>query len=225
MGTSTDNSSERYWKSQAHNFSNLYKDNEHFSLTKTILSSFLRARTKVLDTFMPLPLSKDMLDVGCGSGIHIARYAPLCRSIIGVDYSQQMLDEAKNLLQKCKKNNWKLIRADASHMPIRSGTIDIAYAMGLIDYVPSPKDLCMEIRRLLKTKGIFIVSIPKRPSIFSFLRTPVGNWIKKTIFHLPHIDNTMSEKMITELFTSTGFSIQEKTSVWSAMWIVKALKK
>ncbi len=216
--------SDQYWKSQAALFARLY-EKKSMSSPSGIVALFLKQRTDILSHFMPKTKNQKILDVGCGSGIHMVEYVPRCKSITGVDYSKQMLDVATVELQKTKKRNWKLVQADATRISLPSGTFDSAYAMGLLDYVEHPKKVCLEVHRLLKPNGIFVVSIPKNPSLFGFLRTPFGKRIKKTIFRLPQIDNAMTEEMLQTLFSSTGFSMQKKISLWSAMWMIKAIKK
>jgi ubiquinone/menaquinone biosynthesis C-methylase UbiE len=162
-----------------------------------------------------------MLDLGCGSGPHIQLLSPRCKKITGIDYSWQMLDLARMTLAHTAKKNWRLVHADASHIPFGKGTFDCIIAMGLLDYVPSPLEVLKECRRVIASKGMCIITIPKKPSLFSFLRNPIGEWVKRVIFHLPPIDNALTRGELETLLQNAGFQILAVKSVWGTMWMIK----
>ena len=111
---------------------------------------------------------------------------------------------------------------DANHIKLPHKSVDTVIAMGLLDYVDSPDRVVKECRRVLKPHGVFVFSLPKSPSVFSFFRTPVGIIVRKKLFHLPPIRNAMDASEVSQLLTRQGFMLQHISSVWSAMWMVKA---
>ena len=163
-----------------------------------------------------------ILDVGCGSGVHMKLLAPRVRTVAGIDSSRQMLIFARRTLTRSAKKNWRLIHADASAIPFPPHTFDCIIAMGLLDYVTSPLQVLRECRRVMTARGVLVASMPKKPSIFSLLRSPVGDSIKRGIFHLPPVDHAVTKKELLLLFQTVGFRVVTLTSVWSAMWMVKA---
>jgi trans-aconitate methyltransferase len=50
----------------------------------------------LLDILAPSP-SETILDIGCGHGTLTAKLAPLCKSVIGIDASANMIEHAKSL--------------------------------------------------------------------------------------------------------------------------------
>jgi len=212
----------RYWLFQPENFSNLYKKTANWFSPSAIVARFLEQRTTMLFKMFEGSKNLKLLDVGCGSGIHLAKYAKNCKEVVGVDYSKNMLKIAESTLNYLPLKNWKLVKADAEKLPFSNGEFDVAIAMGLLDYVSSPKKVLIECQRVLKKGGLIIFSIPKNPSIFAFLRTPLGNLIKRFIFNLPPVDNAVSYSDLITLLQETKFKPIKISSVWTAMWMVKA---
>ncbi len=211
-----------YWQNKAHQFSYLYDTSSIAISLTSFTAKFLHDRTALLLSLMPKRTWNHMLDLGCGSGPHMKLFLPYAHHITGVDYSKQMLDLAKNLLKKQPLAHWSLIYADAAHLPFSNHSFDIIIAMGLLDYVMSPHAVLKECRRVITSNGILICTIPKRPSLFSILRTPIGNWVKHTLFHLPPIDNAMSKKDLTTMMRASGFEITAIKSLWNTMWMVQS---
>jgi cyclopropane fatty-acyl-phospholipid synthase-like methyltransferase len=55
---------------------------------------------------------KTLLDFGCGAGELLVYYAPEYEKLVGVDFSQSMLEEASNRIRQKKYENITLILAD-----------------------------------------------------------------------------------------------------------------
>lgn len=212
-----------YWKERASDFSGYYTSRAILS-PKNFVSHFLNARTSLLFSLMDYDKDSTILDLGCGSGVHMKLLAGRCRHITGVDYSEQMISQAAKELEGIDRNKWKLQISDAQHLPFSDNSFDLIISMGLLDYVNSPYNVLSECHRVLKESGSIIFTMPKRPSPFFFLRTPIGNFIKKKIFNLPPISNTMTNAELKDLLSSTGFLPIDIRSVWAAMWILKATK-
>ena len=216
------NKSYSYWQSSPSSFSKLYGNVLNTLSPSGIVSHFLNHRTQVLTRMLEPRKRGVLLDVGCGSGIHLVHFAPLFKKVVGVDYSDSMLDLARKELQHIPKSKWQLVNSDTANLPFAKSQFNVVIAMGLLDYVDSPSEVLRECRQVLKPQGTIIFSIPKKPSLFGFLRSPFGIAIKKYVFNLPPIDNTVSLPSLLKLLTDNKFCLQEIDSVWTAMWMVKA---
>jgi SAM-dependent methyltransferase len=78
-----------------------------------------------------------VLDVGCGAG----RFIDVLRSqgnarVIGVDYSAAANVAAENFRSD---RNVLIVRADALRLPIRPGSLDGAYSIGVLHHTPDPR--------------------------------------------------------------------------------------
>ena len=209
-----------YWKGAVAEYAGLYSVKE--LSVKRFVSGFLDARTEAMLELLEVPPDPVILDLACGTGAHMAVLAPRCREIVGVDYSAPMLDVARALLSRLPSTNWRLQLADAHDLPFPDAQFDAVVSMGLLDYVVSPERVLRECRRVVKPGGPVVFSIPKKPSLFAFLRTAPGNAIKRRFFGLPPVGNATTRRELMDLVTAAGLDPIRTTSVWTTMWIVQA---
>ncbi|MDA1292322.1 MAG: class I SAM-dependent methyltransferase [bacterium] len=213
-----------YWKRRADDFAGLYARHAYLS-PKFIVFQFLHKRTKILQDMCSLQKCDKLLDVGCGSGVHMKLCIPQCNHVTGIDYSEKMIALAKDELRSIDESKWDVHVGDAMRVPFQNQEFDWVISMGLLDYVDEPRKVLSECWRVLKDEGHIICTIPKNPSVFSCLRTRFGNAIKKYVFHLPPIRNIYTRSSLESLLESENFQCEEIQSVWTTMWIVKAVKK
>lgn len=212
-----------HWQYRPESFAAFYK--KPSLLTPAgIVARFLEARTRTLEDFLRIGPHSRLLDVGCGSGEHMIRYVGRCAFVAGVDYSKAMLDIARQALAETGRNNWELRAADAASLPYPDASFDVLMAMGLLDYVPDARKVLREFARVLKPGGRMVVSIPKDPSLFSLLRTRFGNRVKQHIFRLPPVGNAQTRASLEELIPGAGLRLEAARPIWTAMWMVKAVR-
>ncbi len=111
-----------------------------------------------MDTFLSnLPTEFDgiLLDVPVGTGVFTsslyARYPNA--TIIGVDSSMGMLQEAKSRFDKEGLKNIRLIRADATYLPVRDGVVDLVLFMNGLHVFPDKRQAIAEMGRVLRKQG------------------------------------------------------------------------
>ncbi|MGZ3420118.1 MAG: class I SAM-dependent methyltransferase [Polyangiales bacterium] len=108
----------------------------------------------MLDTYLPRdPRGLRMLDVGCGTGHHMASMHQRGFEVAGVDGSPEMLAHARN------NNPGADIRdSDVEHIPFDSGTFDVALSIEVLRYLPSPDACVAEMARVLKPGGLCLAT-------------------------------------------------------------------
>ncbi len=92
--------SKNYWLNSSKEFSNIYKKDGSFF--RDIVKSFLDSRTNILLKLLKIKKNDIVLDLGCGSGIHMQLLSPKCKKIIGLDISKEMIAKAQSLLKNKK---------------------------------------------------------------------------------------------------------------------------
>ncbi|MDH7479250.1 MAG: methyltransferase domain-containing protein, partial [Syntrophomonadaceae bacterium] len=101
-----------------------------------------------------------VLDAGCGTGNlceALAVNSPPA-SIIGIDFSRQMLDIAQ---EKLKNTSVKLYQIDLnSPLPFKSGTFDYIAVVNTLYAVKNPASVLRELYRVQKRGGKIIVVNP-----------------------------------------------------------------
>jgi len=100
---------------------------------------------------------KTLVDIGCGTGTLALHWAQQGATVIGVDYSSKMLEEAKN------KANAELVRWVQDDAQVLSQLDDdccdiVASNFALMD-IPDLQAVYSNVRRILKPMGRFVFTI------------------------------------------------------------------
>ena len=106
---------------------------------------------------------KRVLDVGCGAGTDLVRFAKGGALVSGVDISPSAVALARqNFSQQSLEAD--LREADGEHLPYADGTFDLVFAHGVVQYTPNSRALVEECRRVLKPGGDAIFQVYNRIS-------------------------------------------------------------
>lgn len=210
-----------YWREQGAGFARFYERSRAFSPAR-IVGGFLEARTRLLDEMGPWGAAHRLLDLGCGSGVHMKRAAELCRHVAGIDLSPEMVALARAAMAGVPAERWSVQQGDAAALPFPDGHFDGILSMGLFDYVPSVPAVLGECRRVLVPHGLLVFTLPRSPSPFAVLRSAPGNLVKRLVFGLPPVDNVRSREALLRELALAGFAPERVESVWTAMWMVRA---
>ena len=113
---------------------------------------------------------RTVLEVGCGAGVDLARFAKGGAAVTGVDLAASAVDLARaNFAQQGLPGRFDV--ADAEHLPFPDNTFDLVYGHGVVQYTPSPQRLLEQCRRVLKTGGEAIFQVYNRWSWLNALST------------------------------------------------------
>jgi SAM-dependent methyltransferase len=92
---------------------------------------------------------RTVLDVGCGAGVDLARFARGGAEVTGVDVSQSAIDLARtNFEQQRLRGRFEV--ANGEQLPFADDTFDLVFAHGVVQYTAQPQRLVDECRRVLK---------------------------------------------------------------------------
>jgi SAM-dependent methyltransferase len=141
-----------------------------------------------------------VLEVGCGAGIDLARFARGGAVVTGVDLAPSAIELARaNFDQQGLAGHFEV--ADGEHLPFPAGSFDLVYAHGVVQYTAAPQALVDECRRVLKPGGQAVFQVYNRISWLNALGalTKVG---------LEHDDAPVLRKFSIGEFQQlvTGFS-------------------
>ena len=216
---------ENYWFETSPAFSNQYATFLGMPVTPTGI--YLQLRYKKISKFLKQFKGKKMLDVGCGSGIFLIEGLKQERQVVGIDYSKQMLETARQNLSSFPTHSYQLLQASAQKMPLKSNSVDIVIASGLTDYLNFKDTLkfMSEVNRVLKTNGYAIITFPKKDSPLSFLRQGWGLYIRKLFLRLPPMQTTYTQQDIEDICKSVGINPFKWDEVLFTMRIMVGKKK
>lgn len=107
--------------------------------------------------------ARDVLDLGCGAGLDLVRFARAGARVMGLDLSARALAMAGDYL-RVSGLNASLMRADAAQLPFVQASFDLVFCHGVLSFVRDEKALVEEIRRILRPDGTAILMVYNRHS-------------------------------------------------------------
>jgi ubiquinone/menaquinone biosynthesis C-methylase UbiE len=106
---------------------------------------------------------KNLLEVGCGVGIDLLRFARGGAKVTGIDLSKTAINLAnKNIQQSGQNADLRLMNGEC--MQFRDRVFDVVYAHGVLQYTADPKKMIAEIHRVLKPGGEAIMMVYNKHS-------------------------------------------------------------
>lgn len=97
------------------------------------------------------------VDLGCGTGELLDELQKKAGFAVGVDSSRKMLDQAETLFSSDKKNI-ELRLGELEHLPVGNSEADLAVISMVMHHLVDPEKVAMEVARILKKDGIFIIA-------------------------------------------------------------------
>lgn len=108
---------------------------------------FLDSTRPLTPDFFPGKLG---LDAGCGFGRSLYYAAGYGAEMIGLDLSEAIEAARENTRHLA---NVHLVQADIFHPPIRPGSLDFAYSIGVLHHLPDPKRGFLSLTPLIRDGG------------------------------------------------------------------------
>jgi ubiquinone/menaquinone biosynthesis C-methylase UbiE len=111
--------------------------------------------------------AKKVLEVGCGVGSDLLRFARAGARVVGIDLSPKSVSLAKSRLQlhSCRGD---VLVADAEKLPFKDNEFDLTYSWGVLHHTPNPERAIEEIYRVTKPGGEICVMLYHRHSLVAW---------------------------------------------------------
>jgi ubiquinone/menaquinone biosynthesis C-methylase UbiE len=104
---------------------------------------------------------KTILEIGCGVGLDLARFAKGGAKVTGVDLSTTAINLAKQYFGHQKlQGEFKVMNGEALEFPDNS--FDVVYIHGVLQYTDDARKMASEALRVLKPGGRFIGMVYNR---------------------------------------------------------------
>src|SRR6202158_3244730 len=108
--------------------------------------------------------SRSVLEVGCGAGVDLVRFAKGGAGVTGIDLAASAIELAKaNFAQQGLHGDLKV--ANGECLPFADDSFDLVYAHGVVQYTADPRRLVEECCRVLKTGRQAIFQVYNRISL------------------------------------------------------------
>jgi len=170
---------------------------EKMYLSKNPLENYMQmSRHIVVKTILEKYSAKckNIIDIGCGVGVYIG-YLKKERdlNVIGVDLNRFDLKKA------ARNNRWaEYVQASAEYLPFKDDSFDLVLFSEVLEHLPNPDYSLKEIHRILRDKGILIISTPSKKGIYEN---------KEFVYF------TLFLKRLLQLFRKGSFKVQYKEHI------------
>ncbi len=110
-----------------------------------------------------------VMEIGAGSGRDLIELARLGAKGVVLDYSPASLAIVRD---KAREQGVPvmLVRADATNMPFRDGTIDVSFHQGLLEHFRDPMPLMRENARVTRSGGRVVVDVPQTFHLYTLMK-------------------------------------------------------
>jgi ubiquinone/menaquinone biosynthesis C-methylase UbiE len=154
--------------------------------------------------------STRLLELGCGVGaqtrVLLQRWPHL--HITGVDVSAEQLSTAKSTLAAfLEQKSVELVQSDGAQLPFDPGSFDSLFLCWILEHVPSPLDLLISARRVLRPSSWVVATEVLNSSL---VLNPMGPLFKKIWTLLNELQLTLGGnpdmgKFLGEIFQKAGY--------------------
>lgn len=105
-----------------------------------------------------------LLEIGCGIGTDLARFAAGGARVTGVDLSETAIGLARQNLTLHGHKGDVFAAGDGAALPLADASMDVVYAHGVLQYAADPRGIVNEARRVLRPGGTAIFMVYNRVS-------------------------------------------------------------
>lgn len=120
-----------------------------------------------------------VLDLGCGSGFHLPRFAERAAHVIGVEPHTGLVQLARRRLRTRGVANAEVLPGAAQEIPLPDSSVDVVQARWAYFFGPGCEPGLVELDRVLRPGGTALV-IDNDGS-----RSTFGGWFRRGFAHLP----------------------------------------
>src|SRR6266851_2624396 len=149
-----------------------------------------------------------ILDAGCGTGgttLELQRFG----RVVGVDLAWEALEPARG------RGLSGLARASIERLPFGDASFDVATSFEVVYHLGVASDMSalIEMRRVLKPAGLFM------------LRVPAHDWLRGEHDRLVHTRHRYSRTEVSSKLTEAGFAVERLSWANSVLFPPAVLKR
>jgi len=116
-----------------------------------------------------------VLDIGCGSGFHLPRFARTAAGVLGVEPHEPLADLARLRVSELSLANVRVLDGAAQELPLADHCVDVAHARWAYFFGPGCEPGLAELQRVLRPGGTaFVIDNDASRSTF-------GRWFRRAM--------------------------------------------
>jgi 2-polyprenyl-3-methyl-5-hydroxy-6-metoxy-1,4-benzoquinol methylase len=169
-----------------------------------------------LDGLLDIASPRSLLDVGCGEGVLVHRWAARLGDarVVGIDLEEESIQAGWSQRQA---PNLEYRVMEAASLPFADGEFELASAIEVLEHLPDPEHTLGEMARCARTH--LIVSVPREP-LWRMLNLARGAYwpaLGNTPGHLNH----WSKRSFVELLSRHGKVVEMRSPFPWTMLLVR----
>lgn len=175
---------------------------DEYLAERPIFLSLIRAKEALVWQKF-LPLTKPVLDYGCGDGF----FAKIAwgKMEVGLDIEESRIKEVEDGIYK------QIVCYDGRKIPIKAGRVNTVVSNCVLEHVANVEEAVIEINKVLAKGGRFLTTVMAQPwERYLVGKDVLGNgyakWLRRKQVH----KNLFAIEKWRELFTKHGFEIVEE---------------
>jgi ubiquinone/menaquinone biosynthesis C-methylase UbiE len=174
-----------------------------------------------------------LVDFGCGNGAQTFRFLDHFEQVTGVDVVAAELDaftaESRRLGLEARV---RTVLTDGGPLPLADGCADVVTSFTVLEHVGDERAALREMRRVLKPRGLLVVTVPNRWWLFEthgadlpllrWNRVPLVSWWPKRLHDRWARARIYRRREIVALLTECGFEPVESLRLTAPMDVLPA---
>ncbi len=179
---------------------------------RRMMDGFERRLDELLEAASP----RSLLDVGCGEGVLVHRWAQRLDGsrVVGIDLEEPSIQAG--WAQRTAPNlEYRVMKAE--NLPLADNEFDLACAIEVLEHVPDPEHTLAEMARCAEHR--LLVSVPREP-LWRMLNMARGAYLKdlgNTPGHLNH----WSKRSFVKLLSRYGKVVEARSPFPWTMLLVR----
>jgi SAM-dependent methyltransferase len=141
----------------------------------------------------------DVLEAGCGEGYGADLLAGVARRVVGLDYDESAVAHVRSRYPRVEMRHGNL-----AELPLADGEVDVVVNFQVIEHLWDQGQFVTECARVLRPRGVLLMSTPNRITFSPGLDTPLN----------PFHTRELNAAELTELLTDNGFDVEAMLGVF-----------
>jgi 2-polyprenyl-3-methyl-5-hydroxy-6-metoxy-1,4-benzoquinol methylase len=182
------------------------------SVVRRLMTAFGVAVDELLDRAAP----ESLLDVGCGEGVLVQRWARRLDGarIVGIDLQEESIQAG---WAEHRAPNLEYRAMEAENLPFAANEFDLASAIELLEHVPDPERTLAEMARCARSH--LLVSVPREP-LWRMLNVARGAYWSE-LGNTPGHVNHWSKRSFARLLSRHGDIVEVRSPFPWTMALVR----
>ena len=189
---------------------------DKYGSSNPLVKRMMAAFERTLDELLAAAAPGSLLDVGCGEGVLVHKWAqglPEAR-VVGIDLEEPSIQSG---WQERQAPNLEYRVMKAENLPFADGEFELASAIEVLEHVPDPEHTLAEMARC--ASGHLLVSVPREP-MWRMLNMARGAYLSdlgNTPGHLNH----WSKRSFVRMLERYGQVVQARSPFPWTMLLVR----